>query len=430
MKQRAVRNLGENLRQGRHLSCLGGWQCDMIKEKPGPAWVEGRRVRREAFKKEKSMPAVNVLIKPASSACNMHCQYCFYRDVADHRQQACQGMVSLETMERIVAAAMEYAEGTCAFGFQGGEPTLAGLDFYRGVLELEERYRKPGVRICNAIQTNGLCVDEEWARFLAQNHFLVGLSLDGPADIHNRNRRDTAGNGTFNQVMRAARMLEKAGAEYNILCVVTGQTARFVEQIYRFFRRQGFRWLQFIPCLEPLDQERGQERYHLSAEGYGTFLCRLFDLWFQDLQKGEYVSIRHLDNWIGMLLGQPPEACSMRGSCSVQFVVEGDGGVYPCDFYVLDDLRMGTVGQESFAQMEQSEAACRFREASRRVPQACRECGAYMLCRNGCRRDRLVTAEGLVDRNYYCQAYRMFFTQRGQALRQAAAMVCRMERQA
>lgn len=185
------------------------------------------------------MPAVNVLIKPASSACNMHCQYCFYRDVADHRRQACQGMVSLETMERIVAAAMDYAEGTCAFGFQGGEPTLAGLDFYRGVLELEERYRKPGVRVCNAIQTNGLCVDEEWARFLAQNHFLVGLSLDGPAEIHNRNRRDTAGKGTFNQVMRAARMLEKAGAEYNILCVVTGQTARSVEQIYRFFPPPG-----------------------------------------------------------------------------------------------------------------------------------------------------------------------------------------------
>lgn len=185
------------------------------------------------------MPAVNVLIKPASSACNMYCQYCFYRDVADHRRQACQGMVSLETMERIVAAAMDYAEGTCAFGFQGGEPTLAGLDFYRGVLELEERYRKPGVRVCNAIQTNGLCVDEEWARFLAQNHFLVGLSLDGPAEIHNRNRRDTAGKGTFNQVMRAARMLEKAGAEYNILCVVTGQTARSVEQIYRFFPPPG-----------------------------------------------------------------------------------------------------------------------------------------------------------------------------------------------
>ena len=107
----------------------------------------------------------------------------------------------------------------------------------------------------------------------------------------------------------------------------------------------------------------------------------------------------------------------------MQNIIEADGGVYPCDFYVLDDWRMGTVGRESFAQMEQSEAACRFREESRRVPQACRECGAYMLCRNGCRRDRLVTPEGLVDRNYYCQAYRMFFAQRGQALRQAAAMI-------
>lgn len=212
--------------------------------------------------------------------------------------------------------------------------------------------------------------------------------------------------------------------------MVTGQTARFVEQIYRFFRRQGFRWLQFIPCLEPLDQERGQERYHLSAEGYGTFLCRLFDLWFQDLQKGEYVSIRHLDNWIGMLLGQPPEACSMRGSCSVQFVVEGDGGVYPCDFYVLDDLRMGTVGQESFAQMEQSEAAC---PVPGKLP------GGFPRPA-GVRRVYAVPQRlppgpagdggGIGGPELLLPGLSLFFAQRGQALRQAAAMLCRMEPQA
>lgn len=275
-------------------------------------------------------------------------------------RQACQGMVSLETMERIVAAAMDYAEGTCAFGFQGGEPTLAGLDFYRGVLELEERYRKPGVRVCNAIQTNGLCVDEEWARFLAQNHFLVGLSLDGPAEIHNRNRRDTAGKGTFNQVMRAARMLEKAGAEYNILCVVTGQTARSVEQIYRFFRRQGFRWLQCIPCLEPLDQERGRSSITCLPRGMEHFCADCLISGFRICRR-ESMSASGI--WItgsACCWGSRRRRAACRGSCSVQFVVEGDGGVYPCDFYVLDDWRMGTVGRESFAQMEQSEAACRF----------------------------------------------------------------------
>lgn len=375
------------------------------------------------------MPPVNILIKPASSACNMACRYCFYRDVAEHREQAFEGMLAIERMEEVIRAGMEYAEHICSFAFQGGEPTLAGLDFYRKTVALQRKYEKPGVRIQNAIQTNGYAIDEEWARFLAKHHFLVGLSLDGPAELHNLNRPDAAGRDTFNRVMRAVRLFRKYGVEFNILCVVTGRNARSVEKLYRFYRKQDFRWLQFIPCIEPLEQRRGEARYHLPAAAYGEFLVRLFDLWFDDLRRGEYVSIRHLDNWMSILLGEPPEACNMVGHCAVQFVIEGDGGVYPCDFYVLDEWRLGTVGEKSFAEMERSETARRFVESSLPVPEACTRCRWRPLCRNGCRRDREELPGGEGGLNCYCEAYSAFFARRGDALCRAVELIRRMRRQ-
>ena len=273
------------------------------------------------------MPTVNVLIKPASSACNMCCSYCFYQDVASNRETAFQGMLSSDMLERVVAASMEYAEGSCTFLFQGGEPTLAGLDFYRKLIELEKKYAKPGVKLSHAIQTNGYCMDEEWCAFFKAHNFLVGVSLDGPADFHNFNRKDHEGKHTYNQVMRGISLLERFGAAYNILCVLTGRNARSIQRIYHFYRKQGFRWLQFIPCLEPLGQEWGKEPYHLSVEEYGDFLIRIFDLWLDDLRRGIYISIRHIDNWLQILMGGQPESCGMTGRCSIQFVVEGDGGV-------------------------------------------------------------------------------------------------------
>jgi len=371
------------------------------------------------------MPAVNVLIKPASSACNMRCEYCFYRDVADHREHAFEGMLSVASMEKVMAAATEYAEGLCSFAFQGGEPTLAGLDFYRQTVALGKKYRRPGLEIRYAIQTNGYCIDDEWAQFLAENNFLVGLSLDGPAELHDLNRKDNHGKRTHDKVMRAVRLFEKYHVEYNILCVVTGKNARSIQRIYQFYKKQNFRWLQFIPCLEPLEQERGGEVYHLSPRDYGDFLIRLFDLWYQDLQKGEYISIRHLDNWLSILLRERPESCDMMGHCSVQFVVEGDGGVYPCDFYVLDEWRLGTVGEQSFQEMAESSTAKRFIEASLRVPETCRACPVYPVCRNGCRRNRLMQ-ENLVDRNYYCEAYRRFFLERRRELLSAVQLIRQM----
>lgn len=364
------------------------------------------------------MPPITILIKPASSACNLACSYCFYKDVAAHRNNAFEGMLSMDLMEKVIASGMEYAEHSCTFAFQGGEPTLAGLDFYRNVLELQQRYQKPGVEILNTIQTNGTLIDEHWAQFLAENHFLVGLSLDGPAEIHNLNRTDLQQKGSFNTVMRAVCLFRKYQTEFNILCVLIRRNARAVEKVFRFYQKEDFRWLQFIPCLDPFDIPEKNMAYSLSADDYAFFLIKIFDLWFAEYKKGNYISIRHLDNWLSIMLGNPPEACSMIGHCSPQFVVEGDGSVYPCDFFVLDQWNLGTVGSRSFAEIVSSQTAKDFISTSMVIPLSCKECRWYPLCRNGCRRERDENGK-----NIYCKAVREFFDARFGQMQQAVQML-------
>lgn len=185
------------------------------------------------------MPHVSVLLKPASSACNMNCKYCFYKDEANCRETAFCGMMSLSDAEEIIKSAAEYASGSCTFLFQGGEPTLAGLDFYKGFAEIEKKYAKKGLIFHHSIQTNGLLIDDDWAKFFKKNNYLVGLSLDGPAQINDLNRVDVSGKGTFNRVMKAADILDRHKAAYNVLSVVTGKNARSAEKIYNFFEKAG-----------------------------------------------------------------------------------------------------------------------------------------------------------------------------------------------
>ena len=375
------------------------------------------------------MPPINILIKPASSACNAACTYCFYHDIAQKRETAFKGMLSPERIEQIIRAGLEHAEHVCSFTFQGGEPTLCGLDFYREVIRLQKKYARPGVEIRNNVQTNGLLIDAEWAEFFHDNTFLVGLSLDGPAELHDANRRDFVGHGTWSRAMGAVRLFRRYGVDFNVLSVVTGRSARAVERIYNFYRKEDFRWLQFIPCMEPLGEHRGGKEYYLSPEAYGTFLIRLFDLWYTDLRGGKYRSIRQFDNWMFMMLGESPEACNMSGTCSIQFVIEGDGGVYPCDFYVLDQWRLGTVGEQSFAELLKSERAKNFVESSKFIPETCRACRWLRLCRNGCRRDRESLPNGVLGQSYYCQAYQAFFEARIGQMEQALRLLLCMRRE-
>ncbi len=292
-----------------------------------------------------------LLVKPVSGSCDLRCRYCFYADEAQKRGRASYGRMSAETLELLVREALSQAAGGCTFAFQGGEPTLAGLDFYEKLLELEKRYNRRHIPVQYAIQTNGCSLDRDWAAFFARNRFLVGLSLDGTREVHDAYRRDAAGEGSFQRVQRAAQLLQQAGVDFNVLTVVTNQTVRSIGKIYGYFKRSGLRYQQYIPCLDPLGEERGQTEYALTPEAYGEFLCRLFDLWYADLSHGDYVYIRYFENLAAMLLGRPPESCGMSGQCACGFTVEADGSVYPCDFYVLDPYLLGHIGEQSFAGM-------------------------------------------------------------------------------
>lgn len=356
------------------------------------------------------MPALSLLIKPASGNCNMRCRYCFYADELDNREIRSYGKMSVDTMHTIVDKAMEYGDYECTIAFQGGEPTLAGLDFYRDLVAYvtaHENLKK--LKIHYALQTNGYLINEEWAEFLGKNHFLVGVSLDGLKEIHDRYRLDAAGKGTYQRVISAIRLLEKHQVEYNILTVVTAATARNGQKIYNYFKKNHFGYQQYIECLDPIGEEPGQHEYSLTPEKYGEFLKSMFDAWYLDMRSGTYVYNRYFENLMMIMAGQQPESCNMRGVCGKQWVFEADGSVYPCDFYALDQWRLGNIQENSFEEMDEKRDELGFIQWSMRQQEDCQKCRWFGLCRNGCRRNREpVTAEH-TNRNYFCKSYQMFF---------------------
>jgi len=337
---------------------------------------------------------MHLLIKPASGLCNMRCTYCFYCDAMAHRAQPSYGIMSIDTLQGILRQALTTQDPDLTVAYQGGEPTLAGLDFFKASIELEKQFNTRRIPIHHALQTNGLLIDGDWAVFFKENHFLIGLSIDGPKDIHDLNRPDTFGAGTFSRALKAARLLDTYGVDFNILTVLSAPVAHHIEQVYAFFKKQGFRYLQFIPCLDGLGESPGSHPFSLTPALYGDALCRLFDLWYRDLVSGRYISIRQLDNYVQMAAGYPPESCGMSGQCVNQRVIEADGVVYPCDFYALDEYRLKDL----------NDPADEFIHGVI-ITDECRACPHYPLCRSGCRRTK--DAQGS---QYFCLAYKQFFS--------------------
>jgi len=354
--------------------------------------------------------SLSIMIKPSSSNCNMRCSYCFYLDISKKRAQRSYGFMNIDLLEVIVQKAFAEAQEEVTFAFQGGEPTLAGLDYFENFIRYEGKYNHKNIKINHAIQTNGILIDQEWARFLAKNHFLVGISLDGPKSIHDSYRMDNQGRGTYQRVIDGIENLKRHQVDFNILSVVTSQLARHAHQVYRFFQKKGFKYIQFIPCLFPLGESPNQYPYSLTPERYGNFLKTIFDLWYHNVGNHEFVSIRYFDNLLQMMLGYPPEACDMTGHCSCQFIIEANGGVYPCDFYVLDQWYLGNIRAQSFTQLFDSPTAQQFIQSSTYVDPACRECPWFPLCRGGCRRWREPFVDGKPRLNYLCPAYKDFFS--------------------
>lgn len=353
------------------------------------------------------MPPLSLLIKPVSGLCNMRCRYCFYTDVAQNRCVEHYGIMTDEVLTQLVKTALADAQGSCTFVFQGGEPTLAGLGFYRRLIELQQEHNVHGVQIFNSVQTNGYTIDEEWAKFFAEYHFLVGLSLDGPKDVHNYMRQNSAGEGTFDRVMEAVKLFNRYKVEYNILTVVNKRVAENAKAVYSFFRSRGFRYLQFIECIDPFDSL--PRDYSLTAKDLEQFLKTTFDEYYKDFQKGQYISVRGFDNYISMLMTGRAESCGMNGVCSAYHLIEANGDVYPCDFYVLDRYRMGNVMTHTLGELSASPIAREFVRESYPIREECRRCKWYPLCHGGCRRNREPFVNGKPGLNRFCEAYKGFF---------------------
>ncbi len=346
----------------------------------------------------------SVLIKPASGLCNMRCTYCFYHDEAERREVACRGIMSDATADAIITKAFEYSNSGVLFAFQGGEPTLAGLEFFERFVKKVKEVNTRNTPVMYTLQTNGLTMNKQWACFLRNNHFLVGLSCDGDKAVHNALRPDAAGKGTFNRVAEAAECMKKYRVEFNILTVVTKTVAKNIKKVYSSFKRHGFDYLQFIPCIAPFDQG-GYSEFVPNNDEYYSFLSGLFEEWYEELKDGKYRSIRYFDNLYHIYKGCGAEQCGMQGHCDLQFVIEGDGDVYPCDFYCLDEYLLGNICEMSFSQLAASRNAVRFLSEPCGCADECVSCEYALYCLNGCRRYR----EGNGYR--YCEATRKFYPQ-------------------
>ncbi len=345
------------------------------------------------------MPPLTVMVKPVSGLCNMRCAYCFYADELARRSAPAPRLMEEPVLDSLMRRVFAYADGRVTLIFQGGEPTLAGADFYRRVLALERYYNGRRLPVGHALQTNGLALDDDMIAVLMEGRFLVGVSLDGTPALHDSRRPDAQGRGTWERVCENLRRLRRAGVPCNVLCVVDAAVAAHPTEVFERLAPYGH--VQFLPCLDPLDQTH--PAWSLSCEAYGRFLIETYRLYARALRAGRYVSVRAFDNWMDILLGHPPEACGALGRCAPQFVAESDGTVYPCDFYALDEWALGNVRETSLLRMARSPRMRAFCSRSDVRHPDCQSCRFAFLCGGGCMREREA------GKSRYCEAHRLFF---------------------
>lgn len=373
------------------------------------------------------MRNLNLLIKPASSSCNLRCKYCFYYDVADNREVKNYGIMNNDTLENMVKKVFEEVDYSVNFAFQGGEPTLAGINYFENFHKLVNKYNTKKIITNFSIQTNGTTLDKKWVPLLKKYNYLVGISLDGNKEIHDNFRLNSSNEGTFTRILKTTKLLKKENIDFNILCVVNKLTAQNGKLIYNFFKNNGFRYYQFIPCLDSLSSHEEKD-YTLTAKDYGNFLNDIFELWYNDILSGKKISIRYFDNIVKIILGEEPEACDMVGHCNINAVLESDGSVYPCDFYVLDEYKLGNINNDTYTSIFSVEKEMNFLNSSLEINNKCKICSYFKLCRGGCRRHKEKNSDGIYE-NKFCEAYISFFSKNIDKLIEIAEYVIKIRKE-
>ncbi|ADK79789.1 anaerobic sulfatase maturase [Sediminispirochaeta smaragdinae] len=361
----------------------------------------------------KSSVPFNLLIKPIGSACNLRCDYCFYIDkykiVSEGRQSP--SPMSDELLEISIKQYIESQPsgiGEIIFSWQGGEPLLLGIDFFRKVVRLQKTYAPPGVRISNSLQTNGTLVTKEFARFFKEHSFLVGISIDGSEELHDKFRKDRSGNGSFSRVMKGYEYLKDEGVDVNILTSVNSHNSEHPHEVYAFLTSIGATYIQFIP----IGKANGtcDCPYSVGAEQWGSFLCHVFDLWKErDIGK---VFVQHFDMLLARYMNYPATLCVHAPLCGRAIVLEHNGKIYSCDHFVDHDHELGNITKESIVSMLNSEKQIRFgRSKIDNLSMGCKECEFLPLCFGGCLRNRRERSSPSSKKpsNYLCDGYRAFY---------------------
>ncbi len=328
----------------------------------------------------------SVMIKPASGRCNIRCKYCFYIDECVSREQYSMGLMREDDAGKLVNRVLGQLtdKDSMNFAFQGGEPTLAGLAYFKAFVKAANAHDFGGV-VSFALQTNGFIIDDEWAEFLHENNFLVGLSMDGPQIYHDANRRTPKNEGTFERILNTKKLFDKHKVEYNILTVLTEQAARRPREYWNFILKNKIKFIQFVPCLGELDGG-DSGGCAVTSKKFASFYTEIFPLWAKELQKGNYISIKFFDDFFNLMLRRTCTACGFTGRCNVQMIVEADGSVYPCDFYVLDNWKLGNIYEKTIHELQTCDLSKEYLLQPRTNGEICQKCRYRNMCGGGCPR--------------------------------------------
>ena len=353
-----------------------------------------------------------VFVKPIGSLCNLDCHYCYYLKKEHLYPEGETFQMPNEILEDYIVQHIDASpEAVIRFSWHGGEPTVLGLDYFREVVELQRKHQPPDRRIVNGIQTNGTLLDEDWCRFFAREGFAVGISLDGPREMHDRYRVTKDQKPTHEQTMRGYELLQKHGVYTDILCVVNAHNVRFPLQVYRFFKQINARYITFLPMVEPQPEaEGGVSPISVPAEAWGAFLCTVFDEW-RDKDIGR-VKVQIFEEATRTAFNQEHSLCIFRPTCGDIPVVEHNGDFYSCDHFVDVEHRLGNIEETPLVELLESPAQRAFGEAKlETLPRYCRECRVRAMCNGGCPKNRfLITPDGEPGLNYLCAGYKRFFT--------------------
>jgi len=352
------------------------------------------------------MQSFSLLIKPASADCNLNCEYCFYLDKCHLYPESKRHRMPDEVLEQLVKSYMATPQSTYFFGWQGGEPTMMGVEFFRKATALQEKYGYRGAVVANGLQTNATLIDDELAQHFARYRFLLGCSLDGPAEIHNRYRLTIGGKPSHEKVLKGIRTLKRHGVEQNILVLVSQANVRHAAEVYHWLIRNGFFYHQYIPCVE-FDADGTPLPFAINGQEWGEFLCTLFNQWYShDINK---VSIRLFDSVLQKMVDGTVNACHMGRDCRQYFVVEFNGDIYPCDFFVETPLKIGNIMDMDWDEALEAGSYREFGLQKSNWNSKCQTCDCLNYCRGDCLKNRLYAGNTAQNLSWLCEGWLQFY---------------------